>query len=147
MTRQFHNKRCYWRSLTNKPVWTNYWTDQTNFTGHMFNTKLEEKSNKITFKALPVKIQQSKNRQGRRNVPPPPSPGGVRVKSYHHFLVENDAIAWSTMHLHSLRQGVHVPLQAWTSLHNNYRTQHLLLFILILRVLLRYFKRRNKKKC
>ena len=29
----------------------------------MFNIKLEEKSYKISFKALPVKIQPSKNRQ------------------------------------------------------------------------------------
>ena len=35
-----------WRSPTNKPVWTNYSTDQKYFTGHMhlFNIKLEEKS-------------------------------------------------------------------------------------------------------
>ena len=30
----------------------------------MFNIKLEEKSYKTSLKALPVKIQQSKNRQG-----------------------------------------------------------------------------------
>ena len=30
----------------------------------MFNIKLEEKSYKMSFKALPVKIQRSKSRQG-----------------------------------------------------------------------------------
>ena len=30
----------------------------------MFNTNLEEKSYEMTFKAVTVKIQQSKNRQG-----------------------------------------------------------------------------------
>ena len=34
----------------------------------MFNVKLEEKSHKMRFKALPVKIQQSKNRQGADRV-------------------------------------------------------------------------------
>ena len=44
-------------------MWANYSDDQI---------KLEEKSNKYSFKALPVKIQQSKNRQGvGQNVPPP----------------------------------------------------------------------------
>ena len=43
----------------------NYSTDQKNFSGHMFNIKLEEKSYKLSFKALPVKIQRSKNRQRR----------------------------------------------------------------------------------
>ena len=42
----------------------NFLTDENNFAGHMFNKKLEEKSYKMSFKALPVKIQQSKNRQG-----------------------------------------------------------------------------------
>ena len=31
----------------------------------MFNVKLEEKSCKMNFTAVPVKIQRSKNRQGR----------------------------------------------------------------------------------
>ena len=61
MNRQFHNKR---QSLTNKPVWTNYSTDQKNFTGHMFNIKLEQKSYKMKFKDLPAKIQQSKTNMG-----------------------------------------------------------------------------------
>ena len=46
----------------------NYSTDQENFTGHMFNIKLEEKPYKMSFKALPVKIQQLKNRQAGHNV-------------------------------------------------------------------------------
>ena len=51
-----------WRSPTNKPVWENHLTDQKNDTGHMFNIKLEKKSYKMSFKALPVKIQRSKNK-------------------------------------------------------------------------------------
>ena len=49
-----------WRSSTSKPVWTNYSNDEKTFTVHIFNIKLEEMSYKISFKALPVKIQQSK---------------------------------------------------------------------------------------
>ena len=37
---------------------TFYWSNQ------MFNIKLEENSYKMSFKALPVKIQQSKNQRG-----------------------------------------------------------------------------------
>ena len=44
-------------------MWADYSTDQKNFTGHMFNIKLEEKPYKMSFKALPVKIQRSENRQ------------------------------------------------------------------------------------
>ena len=51
-------------------MWGNYSTDQKSFTCHMFNIKLEEKSYKMGFKALPVKIQWSKNREGEHNVPP-----------------------------------------------------------------------------
>ena len=36
----------------------------------MFNIKLEEKLYKMSFKALPVKMQRSKNRQPPNNVPP-----------------------------------------------------------------------------
>ena len=63
MNRQFHNK---WQSLTvtNK----HYSTDQKNVTGHLFNIKLEEKSYKMSFKTLLVKIQRSKN---------PPLPGQI----------------------------------------------------------------------
>ena len=53
-----------WRSPTNKSVSANYSTDQKNFTSLMFNIKLEEKSYKMSFKALLVKIQRSKSRQG-----------------------------------------------------------------------------------
>ena len=52
-----------WWSPTHKQVWANYSTGQKKFTCHMFNIKLEEKSYKTSFKALPVKIQRSKNRQ------------------------------------------------------------------------------------
>ena len=45
-------------------MWADYSTDQKRFTGNMFNIKLEEKSYKMNFKALPVQMQQSKNRQG-----------------------------------------------------------------------------------
>ena len=37
----------------------------------MFNIKLEEQSYKMSFKALPVRIQQSKHQQGGTMVPPP----------------------------------------------------------------------------
>ena len=50
------------RLSTNKLVWASYSTDQQNFTDHMFNIKLEEKSYKMSLKALAVKIQRSKNR-------------------------------------------------------------------------------------
>ena len=67
MTRQFQNKRQSW-TVTDKQAsdGQNYSTDQKNFTGRMFNIKLEEKSHKMSFKAPPV------------NCPPPP-PGAVRV--------------------------------------------------------------------
>ena len=54
-----------WRSLTKKLVWASFSTDQKSFTGHMFNIKLQEKSNEISFKALPVKIQPSKSDRRR----------------------------------------------------------------------------------
>ena len=73
MNRQFHNKR---QSLTNKPVWTNYSTDQKNFTGHMFNIKLEQKSYKMKFKDLPAKIQQSKTNMGEERG------GGAQSSTY-----------------------------------------------------------------
>ena len=49
----------------------NHLTDQKNFTGHMLIIKLEERSYKMSFKALPVKIKLPKNRQGGggHNVP------------------------------------------------------------------------------
>ena len=45
-------------------MWANHSTDQKYFTGHLFSIKLEENSYKMSFKALPVKIQHLKNRQG-----------------------------------------------------------------------------------
>ena len=50
----------------------------------MFNIKLEENSYKMSFKALPVKIQWSKNRHGGHNAPTPPGQIGLRKlqKSY-----------------------------------------------------------------
>ena len=66
MNRQFHNKRQSLRVTENQTTWGVYSTDQKSFTGHMFIIKLEEKSYKMSFKALPVKIQRSKNRHGGR---------------------------------------------------------------------------------
>ena len=64
MNRLFHYKRQP-LTVTDKQAGVgNYSTDQKKFTGHMFNIKLEEKSYKMSFKALPFKIQWSKNRQG-----------------------------------------------------------------------------------
>ena len=61
MNRQFHNKRQS-LTVTNKQTGVaNFLTDQKNFTGYMFNINLEEKSYKMSFKTLPVKIQWSKN--------------------------------------------------------------------------------------
>ena len=67
-----------WRSPTNKLVWANYSTDQKNFTGHMFTIKLEEKSYKISFKALPFKIHWSKNRQRAHCAPSLSGPDRVK---------------------------------------------------------------------
>ena len=44
----------------------------------MFNIKLEEKSFKMRFKALPVKIQRSKNQQGRSTMCPPRGQIGLK---------------------------------------------------------------------
>ena len=43
-----------------KLLWANYSTDQKKFTGQM--VKLEEKSLKMSFKSLPVKLQWLQNR-------------------------------------------------------------------------------------
>ena len=59
-------------------MWADYSTDQKKFTGHMFIIKLEEKLYKMSFKALPVKKQRSKNRQGAQR-PLPPGPIYVAV--------------------------------------------------------------------
>ena len=58
MDQQFHNKR---QSLmvTDNQAGLDKLTDEKKFTGRMFNIKLEEKSYKMSFKALPVKIQRS----------------------------------------------------------------------------------------
>ena len=74
MSRQFHNKRQS-LTVTSKQAgvgWANYLTDEKNFTGHMFNIELEENSHKMSFKALPVKIQRSKN------IPPPSRQIGLK---------------------------------------------------------------------
>ena len=50
----------------------------------MFDIKLEENSYKIIFRALPVKIQQSKNRQGegaRSTMCPPFTPEQIGLNS------------------------------------------------------------------
>ena len=74
MNRQFHNKR---QSLmvTDKHAGKLFDWSKKKFTDHMFNIKLEEKSYKMSFKALPLKIQRSKNRQGGGGTLSPP-PGG-----------------------------------------------------------------------
>ena len=91
MNRQFHNKR---QSLTVTDKYTGIgklfdWSK--NFTGDMFNIKLEEKSNKMSFKALSVKIQRSKNRQGGGGAEcarsPHPSSRADRVKYIRIFVV------------------------------------------------------------
>ena len=65
MNRQFYNKRHSLTVTDKQSVWANYSIDQNNFAGHLFSIKLEEKSYKMSFKILPVKIQQSKNLQGQ----------------------------------------------------------------------------------
>ena len=60
MNQQLHNKR-QWLTVTDKQTAVGKLFDLSNkFTGHMFNTKLEEKPKKISFIAQPVKIQSSK---------------------------------------------------------------------------------------
>ena len=51
-------------------MWANYSTDHKNFTGHMFNIKLEEYPDKVSFKALPIKIQGSKKQLGEAHCCP-----------------------------------------------------------------------------
>ena len=67
MNRQFHNKR-HLLTVTDKRAGVTV----KNITRHIFNLNLEEKSYKISFSALPVKKEWSKNQQGGRgehNVP------------------------------------------------------------------------------
>ena len=61
-------------------MWAYYSTDQKNFTSHILNIKLEEKSHKMSLNALPVKIQWSMNQQEGTMCPPLPLPGAGRVK-------------------------------------------------------------------
>ena len=61
MNRQFYNKRHSLTVTDKQSVWANYSIDQNNFAGHLFSIK----SYKMSFKILPVKIQQSKNLQGQ----------------------------------------------------------------------------------
>ena len=58
----------------------------------MFNIKFEETSYKMSFKALPFKIQQSKNRQGRgeQNVPPLQQIGSRVIHERHLSLKDDD---------------------------------------------------------
>ena len=67
------------RSPTNKSVWGHYLIDQKKIFWSYVQYKLEEKSYKMSFKALPVEIQWSKNRQGGTQCSLP-SPGAERVK-------------------------------------------------------------------
>ena len=54
----------------------------------MFNIKLEEKSYKMSFKALPVKIQRSKNRQGKgQNVHPAGQIGLKKKRVFGSFVL------------------------------------------------------------
>ena len=64
MNRQFHNMRQSLMFTDKQAGVADYSTNQKNFTGHMFNIKLEEKSYKMSFKALPVNIQRSKTARG-----------------------------------------------------------------------------------
>ena len=70
MNRQFHNMRQSLMFTDKQAGVADYSTNQKNFTGHMFNIKLEEKSYKRRLKALTVKIQQSKNRNAQEWSPP-----------------------------------------------------------------------------
>ena len=57
----------------------NYSTEQKDFLGHMFIIKLEEKSHKMNFNALPVKYSSQKTDRGR-TMCHLPIPGAVGVK-------------------------------------------------------------------
>ena len=48
----------------------------------MFNIKLDEKSYKMSFKVLPVKIQREKTDRGKAQCPTSPIAEGDRVKGY-----------------------------------------------------------------
>ena len=76
---QFHDKRQSW-TFTNKQVSVGKLFDWSKeiFWSHVQH-KLEKKSYKTSFKALPVEIQGSKNGQGGTQCSLP-SPGADRVK-------------------------------------------------------------------
>ena len=76
MIRQFDNKG-HSLTVTDKQVAGGKLFDWSKkFTGHMFNTKLEETSNKMSFRTLPVKIQ-------RLTTPyPPPHADKVNLIQY-----------------------------------------------------------------
>ena len=67
-----------------KSVWGHYLIDQKKIFWSHVQYKLEEKSYKMSFKALPVEIQWSKNRQGGTSLPR--SREGERIKSKNFFL-------------------------------------------------------------
>ena len=58
----------------------------------MLNIKLEEKSFKMRFKALPVKIQRSKNRQGRSTMCSPR--GQIGLKDRRGYIKRSMKIKW-----------------------------------------------------
>ena len=60
MNRQFHNKRQSLTVIDTQAGEGKLFHKLKNFTGHMFKTKSEEKSYKMSLKALPVKIQRTK---------------------------------------------------------------------------------------
>ena len=57
MNRQFHNKRQSLMVTDNQASLGKLFNLSKNFTAHMLNIKLEKNSYKMSFKALPVKIQ------------------------------------------------------------------------------------------
>ena len=73
-------------------MWANYSTDQKNFTGHIHvQYKIRGKViYKMSFKALPVKMQRSKNRQGRGdNVP-----GQIGLNLLEKENILDDQVRW-----------------------------------------------------
>ena len=78
MNRLFHYKRQP-LTVTDKQAGVgSYSTDQKKFTGHMFNIKLEEKSYKMSFKALPVKIKIQRSNTAHCALPSPSEHIGLR---------------------------------------------------------------------
>ena len=60
---------------------------------HMFNIKLKEKSDKMSSKALPLKIQFSKKRQ-RGTMCPPPGKVGLQVFLIKMFAILIRSVFW-----------------------------------------------------